>query len=65
MKTYEEVELSDQLHASAHLPPGTLPLVLIGQEGECGPQSRSGRRGEDYIFNPTGTRTPTPQSSRP
>jgi hypothetical protein len=25
-----------------------------------GPQSRSGRRGEDKIIDPTGTRTPTP-----
>jgi hypothetical protein len=30
-----------------------------------GPQSRSGRRGEDKILVPTGTRTPTPWSSSP
>jgi hypothetical protein len=31
----------------------------------CGPQSRSGRRGEEKILDPTGTRTPTPRSSSP
>jgi hypothetical protein len=30
-----------------------------------GPQSRSGQRGEETILDPTGTRTPTPQSSNP
>jgi hypothetical protein len=30
-----------------------------------GPQRRSGRRGEEEIFDPTGTRTPTPRSSSP
>jgi hypothetical protein len=30
-----------------------------------GPQSRSGRHGEEKILDPTGTRTPTPRSSRP
>jgi hypothetical protein len=30
-----------------------------------GPQSRSGRRGEEKILDPTGTRTPTPQSLGP
>jgi hypothetical protein len=30
-----------------------------------GPQSRSGRFGEEKILDPTGTRTPTPQSSSP
>jgi hypothetical protein len=29
------------------------------------PQSRSGRRGEEKILDPTGTRTPTPHSSSP
>jgi hypothetical protein len=28
-----------------------------------GPQSRSGRRREEKILDPTGTRTPTPRSS--
>jgi hypothetical protein len=30
-----------------------------------GPQSRSGRRGEQKILAPTGTRTPTPLPSSP
>jgi hypothetical protein len=30
-----------------------------------GPQSRSGRFGEEKILDPTGTRTPTPRSSSP
>jgi hypothetical protein len=30
-----------------------------------GPQNRSGRRGEQTILDPTGTRTPTPRSSSP
>jgi hypothetical protein len=30
-----------------------------------GPQSRSGRFGEEKILEPTGTRTPNPQSSSP
>jgi hypothetical protein len=30
-----------------------------------GSQSRSGRRGEDKILGPTGTRTPTPRPSSP
>jgi hypothetical protein len=30
-----------------------------------GPQSRSGRHGEEKILDPIGTRTPTPQSSSP
>jgi hypothetical protein len=30
-----------------------------------GPQSRSGRHGEEKILDPTGTRTPTPQSFSP
>jgi hypothetical protein len=34
-----------------------LPLV--------GPQSQSGRRGEEKILDPAGTRNPTPQSSSP
>jgi hypothetical protein len=29
------------------------------------PQNRSGRRREEKIFDPTGTRTPTPRSSSP
>jgi hypothetical protein len=30
-----------------------------------GPQNRSGRRGEEKILDPTGTRTPTPRLSSP
>jgi hypothetical protein len=30
-----------------------------------GPQNRSGRRGEEKILDPTGTRIPTPSSSSP
>jgi hypothetical protein len=30
-----------------------------------GPQSRSGRRGDEKILDLTGTRTPTPQASSP
>jgi hypothetical protein len=30
-----------------------------------GPQSRSGRLGEEKILDPAGTRTPTPRSSSP
>jgi hypothetical protein len=30
-----------------------------------GPQSQSGRFGEEKILDPTGTQTPTPQSSSP
>jgi hypothetical protein len=30
-----------------------------------GPQSRFGRRGEEKILDPTGTRNPTPRSSSP
>jgi hypothetical protein len=30
-----------------------------------GPQSQSGRRGEEKIIGSTGTRTPTPWSSKP
>jgi hypothetical protein len=29
----------------------------------CGPHSRSGRRGEGKILDPTGNQTPTPRSS--
>jgi hypothetical protein len=39
--------------------PGERAPVRIGQEAVWA-QSRSGRRGEEKILNPTGTRTPTP-----
>jgi hypothetical protein len=41
--------VSGQLHAPAALPPEKEPPVPIG-----GPQSRSGRRGEEKILDPTG-----------
>jgi hypothetical protein len=31
----------------------------------CGPRSRSGRRGEEKVLDPTGTRTPTPRTCNP
>jgi hypothetical protein len=44
-----------------------LPLYLRGKSSQYtlgrrlgGPQSRSGRPGEEKILDPTGTRTPTP-----
>jgi hypothetical protein len=48
---------SGQLHAPAVLPPGKEPRRFGG------PQSQSGQFGEEKILEPTGTRTPTPQSS--
>jgi hypothetical protein len=43
------MEMSGQLHAPASLPLGKEPLVAVGQEGgrAGGPQSRSGRCGEE------------------
>jgi hypothetical protein len=40
------MEVSDQLHAPAALLPGKEPLVLLDR-GLGGPQSRSGRGGEE------------------
>jgi hypothetical protein len=45
-------------------PPGEYPPVAIGLEVGW-TQSRYGRRGKRKILDPTGTRTPTPQSSSP
>jgi hypothetical protein len=42
--------------------PGKEPPVPIGEEVRW-PQSPSGRRGEEKILDPSGTRTPTPRSS--
>jgi hypothetical protein len=49
-----------------------LPLYLRGKSPRYpldrrlgGPQSRYGRRGEEKILDPTGTRTPNPRSSSP
>jgi hypothetical protein len=58
-----QLEVSGQFHALAALPPGIhLLYPLDGRLG--GPKSRSGRYGEKKILDPTGTRTPTPRSSR-
>jgi hypothetical protein len=54
--------VSGQLHAPTALPPGKEP-PLDRRLG--GPQSRSGRFGEEKILDPSGTRTPTTQSSSP
>jgi hypothetical protein len=47
------VEVGGQLHARAALPPGKESLLPIGQE-VGGPQSPSGRRGEEKILDPAG-----------
>jgi hypothetical protein len=57
--------MSGQLHAPAALPPGGKRPRYSLDRGLGGPQSRSGRRGEEKILDPTGTRTPTPRSSSP
>jgi hypothetical protein len=49
-----------QLHAPAALPPGKEPRYQLDRR-LGGPQSWSGRRGEEKILHPTGTRTPTPR----
>jgi hypothetical protein len=56
--------MSGQLHATAALPPGKELRYPFDTRFD-GPQSRSGRRGEEKIINPIGTRNPTPWSSRP
>jgi hypothetical protein len=53
-----------KLHAQAALLPGKSPRYPLDRM-LGGPQSRSGRRGEEKILNPTRTRTPTPRSSSP
>jgi hypothetical protein len=55
--------VSGQLHATAALPPGKEPRYPLDR-GLGGPQSRSGPHGEVIILDPTGTRTPTSQSSK-
>jgi hypothetical protein len=44
-------------------PGGKSPRYPLDRLG--GPQSRSARRGEEKILDPTGTRTVTPRSSSP
>jgi hypothetical protein len=73
MKTYGGVEVqlrvflprlymvvSDQLHAPAILPPGKEPRYQFDRLG--GPQSRSGRGGEERKSVPARNRTPVHQS---
>jgi hypothetical protein len=55
---------SGQLQDPAALPPKKEPQCPLDRRFG-GPQSRSGRPGEDKIVDPTGTRTPTPRSSSP
>jgi hypothetical protein len=45
-------------------PQGNSPRYPLDRRLD-GPQSWSGRRGEDKILDPTGTRTPTPRSPNP
>jgi hypothetical protein len=70
MKTYGEwmyratfswprhyLDLSGQLHAPTALPPGKAPPLRYPLDRRLGgPQSRSGRCGEEKILDPTGTR---------
>jgi hypothetical protein len=51
-------KVSGQLHAPPALPPGKGPRYPFDRR-LGGPQSRSGRFGEDKILDPTGIRTPT------
>jgi hypothetical protein len=57
------LEVSDQLHAPAALPPGKEPPVPLDRR-LGGPQSRSGRHGEEKILTPTGTRNSEPSVLR-
>jgi hypothetical protein len=75
MKAYEGVDIQSDIFLTSALVgewsasrPGRFTLgekrrwyPLDRRLGE--PQSRSGRRGEEKILDPTGTRTPTPRSS--
>jgi hypothetical protein len=51
--------MSGQLHGSTALPPGKNTRYQLDRR-LGGPQSRSGRRGEEKILNCTGIRTTTP-----
>jgi hypothetical protein len=58
------LELSYQLHAPATLLPEKEPPNPLDKKlGK--PHSRSGRRGEEKILEPNGTRTPKSRSSSP
>jgi hypothetical protein len=58
------MEVSGQIHATTALPPGTEPRHPLDKRLD-GPQSRSGRRGEEKVLDSTGTQTPNPRSSSP
>jgi hypothetical protein len=55
----------DGVHAPAALTPGKEPLRYSLDRRLGGPQSRSRRRGEEKILDPTRTRTPAPRSFSP
>jgi hypothetical protein len=59
------MEVSGQLHTPAALSPGKEAQVPNVHRRQAGPQSQSGRRGEEKILDPSGTATPTPRSSSP
>jgi hypothetical protein len=52
------LEVSGQLYAPAALPPGKSPRYPLNTRLGA-PQSRSGRRGDDKIYDPSWTRSPT------
>jgi hypothetical protein len=56
--------MSDQLHTSAALLPGKNRQYPLDRR-LGGPQSQSGRRGEEKILDPTATPNSTPTSSSP
>jgi hypothetical protein len=56
--------MSGQLHAPTALPTGKSPQYPFYRR-LGGPQSCSGQYGEVKIFDPTGTRTPTPLVVQP
>jgi hypothetical protein len=55
--------VSGQIHAPAILPPGKEPLYPLDRR-LGGPQSQSGRFGEEKIIDPTGTSVVQPVASR-
>jgi hypothetical protein len=55
-------DMNCQLDAPAALPSEKEPRYPFDRR-LGGPQSRSGRSGEEKILDPTGTRTPIPRSS--
>jgi hypothetical protein len=77
MKAYGGVDIEIKIFLTPALAEGEWSAsrpgrFIPGEESQypldrrlVGPQSRSGRRGEEEILDPTGTRTPTPRSSSP